>query len=148
MFKQLDSTRIISRLAARSKKEVLAELAAAVAAQLPGVSAEELTALLLEREGLGSTGVGDGIALPHGKIRGLPELVLWFGRSPEGIAFDTHDSKPAHLFFLLLAPEESSTAYLKALARLSRTLKTPQVRARLLGAADTDELAAIFREVL
>lgn len=148
MFKQLDSSRIIARLAARSKKEVLAELANAVAAQLPGFTAEQLGAVLLERENLGSTGIGDGIALPHGKLKGLPELLLWFGRSPEGIPFDSHDNKPAHLFFLMLAPMDSSAAYLKTLARLSRTLKNPQVRSRLLGAADTEALAVIFREVL
>ncbi|MDH5299469.1 MAG: PTS sugar transporter subunit IIA, partial [Desulfobulbaceae bacterium] len=104
MFKQLDSTRILPRLAARSKKEVLAELAAAVAGQFPGADAATITAVLLEREVMGSTGVGDSIALPHGKIKGLPELILWFGRSMEGISFDSHDGKPAHLFFLMLAP--------------------------------------------
>ena len=147
MFKQLDSTRILPRLAARSKKEVLAELAAAVAGQFPGADAATITAVLLEREVMGSTGVGDSIALPHGKIKGLPELILWFGRSMEGISFDSHDGKPAHLFFLMLAPEAASAAYLKALSQLARTLKSPQLRARLMNAVDTDELAAIFREL-
>lgn len=148
MFTQLDSSRIIASLAARSKREVLVELATAVAGRFPEYAVDDLCAILLERESLGSTGVGDGIAIPHGKLKGLREVVLWVGRSIDGIPFDSHDSKPAHLFFLLLAPEDAPSAYLKTLARLARALKTPQIRARLMAAPDSEALAAICLEVL
>lgn len=137
---------ILPDLAATNKKETLLELASAVRAEYPLLSATDLRDILLEREALGSTGIDEGIAIPHGKIGGIGEIILCFGRSRRGIAFDAPDGKPTHLFFLLVAPTDAASRYLSGLARLSRFLKNPQVRSRLLLAADREELAEILAE--
>jgi PTS system nitrogen regulatory IIA component len=102
--------------------------------------------VLLDREKLGSTGIGDGIAIPHGKIKDLGGVVASFGRSPEGVDFESLDQKPAHLFFLLVAPENSAGVHLKALARISRLLKHPSFRKRLMEAENEEELFQIISE--
>jgi PTS system nitrogen regulatory IIA component len=96
--------------------------------------------VLLDREKLGSTGIGDGIAIPHGKLKGLDSLVIAFGRSHDGIDFDSIDGKPVHIFFLLMAPESSTGQHLKALAKISRMLKDPAFRSNLMSAKSTEEL--------
>ena len=100
--------------------------------------------VLHERERLGSTGIGDGVAIPHGKLKNLDQLLLAFGCSKTGINFDSMDGKPAHLFFLLLAPEESVGIHLKTLARISKLLKSPAVRESLLNASGSDALFQII----
>lgn len=137
---------ILPDLAATSKKEVLTELAAAVSSEYPELETTELYTILRERENLGSTGIGEGVAIPHGKIRGLDRITVCFGRSVRGVPFEAQDGKPAHLFFLLLAPEDAAASYLSCLAELSRFLKNPGTRNRLLKAADKKELAEIFAE--
>ena len=137
---------VLPALAATSKKEALRELAGAVHHEQPQLDAEMLYAILLERENLGTTGIGDGIAIPHGKITGLAEITICFGRSRQGIAFEALDGKPTHLFFLLLAPEEAAAPYLSSLAEISRFLKNPATRERLLHAGNIAELLAIFAE--
>ena len=112
-------------LKARNKRDALAELAGVFAKGKIRVDPEAMLHVLLEREKLGSTGIGDGIAIPHGKIAGLDEMVVAFGRSREGIDFEAMDGKPVHLFFLLMAPENSAGQHLKALAKISRMLKDP-----------------------
>lgn len=130
---------IISELNATDKKGVLEELAGPVA-QASGVDQEEMVRVLLERERLGSTGIGDGIAIPHGKLKSLESLLVGFGRSHKGVDFEAIDGKPAHIFFLLLAPENSTGAHLRMLARLSRLLKDSTFRQRLMTAADQRSL--------
>lgn len=137
---------VVDDLRAGTKEGVLRELAGAVAATVPGLSAEALAQVLIEREGLGSTGIGEGVAIPHGKIRGIDRLVAAFGRSREGVQFHSLDGKPAHLFFLIVAPENSAGMHLKALARVSRLLKDDRFRGSLMAARDADELIRIFRE--
>ena len=100
--------------------------------------------MLLEREKLGSTGIGDGIAIPHGKLKGLDRLVISFGRSRQGIDFDAIDGKPVHIFFLLMAPESSTGQHLKALAKISRMLKDPDFRSDLMAAKSAEE---IYRKI-
>ena len=95
---------------------------------------------LLEREKLGSTGIQDGVAIPHGKFKTLPYMVVLFGRSMKGIDFQAFDNKPTHLFFVLLAPEEATSEHLKLLARLSRLLKKQSLREALLQAKDAEEI--------
>ena len=102
--------------------------------------------VLLEREKLGSTGIGDGIAIPHGKLAGLDEILVAFGRSREGIAFEAMDGKPVHLFFFLMAPENSAGRHLKALAKISRMLKDAAFRENLLEAKTHDDLVRIIAE--
>ncbi|MDH3801907.1 MAG: PTS sugar transporter subunit IIA, partial [Deltaproteobacteria bacterium] len=107
---------------------------------------EALVEVLLERERLGSTGIGDGIAIPHGKVQDLDELVLSFGRSSQGIEFDSMDGRPTHLFFLLIAPENSAGIHLRALAKISRLLKSSHFRQRLLEAGTEEELFQVIQE--
>jgi len=130
---------IISELTARDKKGVLQELTGPVA-QVSGANQDEMVRVLLERERLGSTGIGTGVAIPHGKLGSLDSLLVGFGRSRKGIDFDAIDGKPAHLFFLLMAPENSTGAHLRMLARISRLLKDSALRQSLMDAADRHEL--------
>ena len=130
---------IISELTATDKKGVLQELTGPVA-QVSGANQDEMVRVLLERERLGSTGIGTGVAIPHGKLKSLDSLLVWFGRSRKGIDFDAIDGKPAHLFFLLMAPENSTGAHLRMLARISRLLKDSALRQSLMDAADRHDL--------
>ena len=135
---------IISELNATDKKAVLEELTGTLA-EASGVNQEEMVRVLLERERLGSTGIGGGIAIPHGKLGALKSLLMAFGRSRRGVEFDAMDGKPTHLFFLLLAPEDSTGAHLKMLARISRSLKNSVFRERLMTAADGRELYMVIQ---
>jgi len=137
---------VVDGLRAETKEGVLRELSEAVCRRVPALSSERLTAILMEREGLGSTGIGEGVAIPHGKVPGIDRLVATFGRSREGVQFASIDGKPARLFFLILAPENSAGMHLKALARISRLLKDERFRGRLLAAEDAEGLSRIFRE--
>jgi PTS system nitrogen regulatory IIA component len=131
---------IIEELKAKSKRAVLAELSEIFTHYHSGIQSEAMVAVLLDREKLGSTGIGDGIAIPHGKLKGLDNLVIAFGRSREGIDFDSIDGKPVHIFFLLMAPESSTGQHLKALAKISRMLKDQEFRSSLMSAKNTEEL--------
>jgi nitrogen PTS system EIIA component len=131
---------IIEELKAKSKRAVLGELSEIFTRYHSGIQNEAMVEVLLDREKLGSTGIGDGIAIPHGKLKGLDSLVIAFGRSREGIDFDSIDGKPVHIFFLLMAPESSTGQHLKALAKISRMLKDPEFRSGLLSAKSTEEL--------
>ena len=126
----------VSVLSARDKPGAMAELSASLARHVRTVPADRLAEVLLDRERLSSTGIGDGVAIPHGKLGGLPELVAAFGVSKLGVDFDAIDQKPAHLFFALLAPEDSAGVHLKALARISRLFKNPALRKAILEAGD------------
>ena len=110
----------------------------------PSLDLKTLMDVLIERERLGSTGIGDGIAIPHGKLNNLDKLLLSFGRSLAGVDFDSLDGKPAHLFFLVVAPENSAGAHLKTLARISRLLKSNAVRRDLMEAKDTQAIYSII----
>ena len=134
---------ILADLKARNKKEVLEELVAPVA-DIAKVQQEDLVRVLLERERLGSTGLGGGIGIPHGKMKNLENLVLGFGLSREGVDFESLDGKPAHIFFLLVTPENSTGLHLKLLARISRILKNETFKNRLLEAGDRDEILGII----
>jgi len=142
----LNEGSIVADLRGRTKIDVLNELAAAVAENHPGISQARLVDVLLEREKLGSTAIGEGIAIPHGKLSNLESVIAAFGRSREGIDFASLDGGPTRLFFLLVAPEDSSGAHLKALARVSRLLRNKEFRDRLLEASDREALFAAIRE--
>ena len=107
---------VVAELAAHSKQEVLQELSRAMAAANPSLSHERLVNALREREKLSSTGIGEGIAIPHAKLSELTQLLASFGVSHPGIDFDAIDGKPTHLFFALIAPENSAGIHLKHLA--------------------------------
>jgi PTS system nitrogen regulatory IIA component len=105
---------------------------------------EELVRVLLEREMLGSTGIGDGVAIPHGKLHIIPEMIVAFGRSHKGVDYDSMDSKPVYLFFLLVTPEGMPGEHLRALARISRILKNPGLRDSLRQASRREELLRLI----
>jgi PTS system nitrogen regulatory IIA component len=129
-------------LGAADKAGVLGELCSGLARAWPGLPAGKLAEVLLEREKLGSTGIGEGIAIPHGKLPGIPGLLAAFGRRKQGVDFASIDGKPTYLFFVLFAPENSAGLHLKALARISRLFKQPNFRQAILAA---DGAAGIFR---
>ena len=137
---------IISDLRAHDKKGALEELSGVITDQEPSLNKGYLLQVLLERERLGSTGIGEGIALPHGKVNRLNRLLVSFGRSLEGLNFDSIDDQPAYLFFLLVAPENSAGAHLQALAKISRFLKDSSFRQRLMDAKSTAEIYRIIIE--
>jgi len=131
---------ILAELSATTKDGVLEELASLISQANPGLSRDEIIQVLKEREQLGSTGIGNGVAIPHGKLPALQQIVTGFGRSVPGIEFDSQDGKPAHLFFVLLAPENAASLHLKALARLSRLLKDFHFRNKLMEASGSEQL--------
>jgi PTS system nitrogen regulatory IIA component len=137
---------IIPELVASSKMEVLEELASKVIERNMSINREQLVAVLREREKLGSTGIGDGVALPHAKLQSAENIIVVFGRSIKGVPFESLDGKPAHLFFLLVAQGEQFSAHLRLLAHISRMLKNPQFRAQLLEAGDVEAIDRIIRE--
>jgi PTS system nitrogen regulatory IIA component len=135
---------VILELMATSKVEVLEELAVAVAAEAGSLDPNHLLDALRERERLGSTGIGDGVAIPHGKVQGLDRMVISFGRSTRGVEFDSMDKKPAHIFFLLVAPENSAGIHLRVLAKLAKALKRESFRTRLMEAGSEEEIFDII----
>src|SRR5262245_1076115 len=137
---------VIPALGARSKTDALVELATAVARRHPELERERLVQALEDRERLNSTALGDGVAIPHGKLPGIKRVFAAFARSPQGVDFQSLDGRPTHLFFLLVAPEDSAGAHLKALARISRLLKNEEFRARLMQATDARALWETIRE--
>lgn len=136
---------ILPDLKATEKKSVLEELVAPVAA-IARVGREEMVRVLLDRERLGSTGIGNGVGIPHGKLKGLDTLVLGFGISRKGVDFESMDNRPTYLFFLLITPENSTGLHLKLLARISKILKSAPFKERLMNAADRDEIYNLIRE--
>jgi len=131
---------ILPSLTGQTKQHVMEELVEHLATVQQGINAGELLKTLLEREKLGSTGIGNGIAIPHGKLSGLSNIILVFARSTAGVPFEAIDGKPIHLIFLLIAPANSTGGHLKALARLSRLLKNDSFRRTLLTAATAQDI--------
>jgi PTS system nitrogen regulatory IIA component len=135
---------ILTNLSSRDKEGLIEELAVPVA-RIIGVSSAELVHVLMEREHLGSTGIGMGIGIPHGKLKSLDGLVMGFGLSRKGVDYDTLDGRPAHLFFMLITPENSTGLHLKALARIARMLKNEPFKEKLLRAQTPDDIIAIIQ---
>jgi len=142
----LDKRLILSDLTSGTKKSVLEELVSHLAQYEAKVNKEELLKALLEREKLGSTGINDGVAIPHGKLKNIDTLLAVFGRSREGIDFGALDGRPSHLFFLLVAPESSAGAHLKALARISRIAKNELFREKCMKANTREDLFQLMVE--
>ncbi len=128
---------------ARGRKQVILTLADALAGKL-GVDARNMTDAVMEREQLGSTGVGDGVAIPHARIDGIDKPVGGFLRLATPVDFDAVDERPCDLIFMLLAPMESGADHLRALAQVSRAFRQPAVRDRLRSATSTAEMEAIL----
>ena len=137
---------VILDLAGRAKRDVLAEMATTLAVAEPGVDETQLLSILLAREELQSTGIGESVALPHGKLPGLSRLLATFARSRSGVDFDSIDGRPTQLFFLLVVPENSGGQHLKALARISRFFRDKSFREQLLSAENAEDVCHAIEE--
>jgi PTS system nitrogen regulatory IIA component len=138
--------RIVPELKGTTKAAILQELAGNLSGQPPGLDVDKVCRVLIEREELASTAIGEGVAIPHGKLSTVHEIIACLGRAPRGVDFDSMDGAPTYLFFVLIAPETSTGAHLKALARISRLFKDPEFRARLLDAPDAEQMFQILAE--
>jgi PTS system nitrogen regulatory IIA component len=137
---------VVPALQATDKRGVLEELAQYMSGRHPRIDRATLSRVLIEREQLASTAIGEGVAIPHGKLSAVGEIVACLGRAPTGVEFDSMDGQPTYLFFVLVAPESSTGAHLKALARISRVFKDPEFRRRLLAASDADSMYHVVAE--
>lgn len=136
---------IVAELTSTTKPGILKELARAVA-PTAGIDAQSIAGVLMERESLGSTGIGGGIAIPHGKLVGVSDIILGFGRSKSGVEYDSLDRRPVHLFFLLLTPENSTGGHLKVLAQISKLLKMEHFKQELRTAETIDDIYEFILE--
>ena len=142
----LDEEWVIADLQGIDKASILKELSSVLVKPCKATSGEELLQVLLDREKLGSTGIGEGIAIPHGRLKKLKNFFISFGRSAQGVDFDSIDRKPSHLFFLVMAPENSAVDNLKLLSRIVTLLKEPSFKKRLIEAPFRKELFQIISE--
>ena len=136
---------VVSRVQGVTKKDVLVELVNTLTKANLIKNEKEVVNVILEREKLGSTGIGDGVAIPHGKLKGIKNIMCVFGRSLQGVEFDAVDQRPVHIFFLLLAPENSASLHLKMLSRISKLLRDPSFRKRLMELSDSHD---IYRSIV
>jgi PTS system nitrogen regulatory IIA component len=141
----LTSSDVLADLKAATREDILREMVDHLNGAGQITDSNRLVEILLDREALGSTGIGNGVAIPHGRLEGLKEILLVFGRSLEGIQWEAHDGQPVNLFFLLVAPEDSAGLHLKALARISRIVKNPECRMALLEGGDSDSLYQVIQ---
>ena len=135
---------VIPELQGTDKPSILKELSSVLVKACQVSSVEELFQVLLDREKLGSTGIGEGIAIPHGRLKKLKRFYISFGRSLKGVDFDSIDRKPSQLFFLVMAPENSAVDNLKLLSRIVTLLKEPSFKKRLMEAQSQKELFQII----
>jgi PTS system nitrogen regulatory IIA component len=142
----LDEEWVIGDLQGADKTSILKELSGVLVNPCKAASVEELLQVLLDREKLGSTGIGEGIAIPHGRLKKLKKFFISFGRSVKGVDFDSIDQKPSQLFFLVMAPENSAVDNLKLLSRIVTLLKEPSFKKRLMEAPSRKELFKIISE--
>jgi PTS system nitrogen regulatory IIA component len=141
----LSSEAVLPAVKANGKKQALQEISAH-AARLTGLDAHEIFETLMQRERLGSTGIGEGIAIPHGKLATVDKLFGLVARLEKPIDFEAIDGMPVDFLFLLLAPEAAGADHLKALARIARVLRQPGVLERLRAANDADAIYAVLLE--
>ena len=137
---------ILPDLRAKAKLDLLDELAGHLAQHNNGVTKDALVKVLVDRERLASTAIGEGVAIPHGKLDAVGKLIACVGRAREGVDFDSMDGRPTYLFFVLVAPENSTGVHLKALARISRLFKDPEFRARLLAADSAHDMFEVIAD--
>jgi len=142
----LTADRIIPDLRGKGKDTILEEMGQMLASHTQSVDPKRVLEMVLAREKVGSTAVGDGVAIPHGRMPGMKQVVAVFARSLQGVDFHAPDGSLTHLFFFLIAPEDSPTDYLECLARISRLLKDAGLRARLLGEKTKEEIFSAIQE--
>jgi len=137
---------VVSELKGSDKVSILNELSEVLAKPCGATSPRELVEVLLEREKLESTGIGDGVAIPHGRLKRLKQFFISFGRSSRGVNFDSIDQKPCQIFFMVMAPENSAVENLNLLGRIAKLLKDSSFKKRLLGAKTQREIFQIISE--
>lgn len=146
MIADLIENKILLNMKAEDNQSAIEELTDLIDDKVSSINNKVLVDDLMEREKLGSTGIGKGIALPHVRTEAVEGVVVAFGRSEKGVDFNALDDKPVHLFFLIASPENSENEYLNTLARVSRLLKKDQFREELLEAESNEAIIALFRE--
>jgi PTS system nitrogen regulatory IIA component len=137
---------VIPSLASRHKNAALQEMAEGLVSYHRQLDKQKVLAVLLDREKISTTAIGEGVAIPHGKLPGVDRVIGMFARSPEGVDFASLDGGPTHLFFVLIAPENAAADHLKALARISRLLKDEAFRRRLMEGQTGQELFSVIAE--
>ena len=137
---------VISELKSSEKRGVLEEMVHGLVQAVPSIDEGQLLDVLVERESLQSTGIGEGVAIPHGKLAGISDLMAGFARSSSGVNFDSIDGAPTTLFFLLVVPEQSGGHHLKALARISRFLRDESFRKKLVEASGVEDILRAIQE--
>lgn len=137
---------VVVELESTTKDGVLTELTGALSKARPDLDHDTLLGVLREREALQSTGIGEGVAIPHGKLPNLGGLVASFGRSAAGVDFDSIDGEPTQLFFLLVVPEHSGGQHLKTLARISRFCRDASFREKLMRAEVSEDIFRALEE--
>ncbi len=137
---------ILPDFQAESKENALHLLAEHAAHIHSSIDHSEIFEILRERENLGSTGIGNGLAIPHGKLNGLDRMLIIVARSRKGVPFNAVDNRDVHIIFLLIAPGDAATTYLKVLARVSRLLKRPGVYEAIMEAESAEAIAHIIEE--
>lgn len=137
---------VIPAMNANDKAGALQELVDRLAEHYEVGDAQNLLEVIKAREEICSTAIGEGVAIPHGKVAGVKRVFGAFARSPKGIDFDAQDGQPTHLFFLLVAPEDSTSEHLNALARVSRLIKDRSLRERLMQADTPEEIMELIRQ--
>jgi PTS system nitrogen regulatory IIA component len=142
----LKKEHIIENLVSTDKESTLDELSSFLKDKGMVSNKETLQSALMEREALGSTGIGENVAIPHAKISAIDQIVTVFGRSIKGIEFDSLDKKPVHFIYLVLAPMNSSGQHLKVLARISRLLKNKSLRESIIRATEANQIYAIIAD--
>ena len=140
----LNPATFVNDMMATNKKEALAELVDALILVEKELNREEVIRVLQERELLGSTGIGHGVAIPHGKLKSINRMIISFGRSQAGIDYESMDDLPANLFFLLLAPDDSAGEHLKTLARICKVMRNSEVRQRVMEATRGEDVYQII----
>jgi nitrogen PTS system EIIA component len=140
----LTPDRVIADLTEKEKSAVLKEMAGQLADTESGLDPAQILKVLQDREKISTTAIGEGVAIPHGKLPNVQKVSALFARSLQGVDFASLDGEPTYLFFTLIAPQDAAADHLKALARISRLLKDPDLRRRLLAAATNQELYNII----
>lgn len=143
---ELKKETIIAFLKSKTKNDVIKELTSHIAKLYPNINTEQAYEVIIEREKLCSTALDAGVAIPHGKMSGISNFVISFGRSEQGVEFDSLDGKPSHLFILILSPENSSGLHLKLLAKISKIFKIQEFRSQLMKAKTSDEIYEIIAQ--
>lgn len=143
----LEKDLVLPDLTSETKSEVLEELVASLGEKYPEMDTDLAVRVLLDREKLGTTGIGDGIAIPHGKLEDLDKVIVIVGRSLSGVEFEALDHNPCFIFFLVLAPEQIAGMHLRILAQISRVLKDENFRNQFIDADGLDGLWKLMQNV-